>query len=123
MSAYERLLYCLVVYKQDECSFVSLRDIKRLLEVAGWFYSQEEELFPEMDALEDKKANPFNLGDLARDEVPTAPAPPYQQTDRPTTMANMRVSAITMFFFVGIAWVVPFDVLSLRSILGLYYCT
>ena len=34
---------------QDECSFVSLRDIQRLLDVADWFNRQGDQLFPAMD--------------------------------------------------------------------------
>ena len=28
---------------QDECSFVSLRDVERVLEVMSWFYRQSED--------------------------------------------------------------------------------
>jgi hypothetical protein len=37
---------------QDECSFVSLRDVERVLEVMSWFYRQSEDdtmLFQKMN--------------------------------------------------------------------------
>jgi len=34
---------------QEECSFVSLRDVKRVLDVMSWFYGQRELLFRLMD--------------------------------------------------------------------------
>ncbi|XP_061196022.1 E3 ubiquitin-protein ligase rnf213-alpha-like [Saccostrea echinata] len=37
---------------QDECSFVSLRDVERTLKVFGWFYNQTN-LFEEMDQIID----------------------------------------------------------------------
>jgi len=39
---------------QDECSFVSLRDVERVLTVMSWFYNQSDEngqLFADMDRL------------------------------------------------------------------------
>jgi len=42
----------IVFYTQDECSFVSLRDVERVLTVMAWFYNQSQEngeLFEEMD--------------------------------------------------------------------------
>ncbi|XP_067935230.1 E3 ubiquitin-protein ligase rnf213-alpha-like [Watersipora subatra] len=41
--------------QEDECSFVSLRDIQRTLDVTGWFFRQREYLFPAMDELETKQ--------------------------------------------------------------------
>lgn len=38
---------------QNECSFVSLRDVQRLLDVANWFYKQRRYLFPAMDDNDD----------------------------------------------------------------------
>ncbi|XP_067936897.1 E3 ubiquitin-protein ligase rnf213-alpha-like [Watersipora subatra] len=38
--------------QKDECSFVSLRDVQRALDVANWFYSQRNYLFPAMDHFE-----------------------------------------------------------------------
>ncbi|XP_067940326.1 E3 ubiquitin-protein ligase RNF213-like [Watersipora subatra] len=38
-------------YLHDECSFVSLRDVHRLLDVASWFYSKRTDFFPAMDKL------------------------------------------------------------------------
>jgi hypothetical protein len=35
--------YCLFFFLQDECSFVSLRDVERVLEVMSWFYRQSED--------------------------------------------------------------------------------
>ncbi|XP_078257452.1 E3 ubiquitin-protein ligase rnf213-alpha-like isoform X1 [Rhinoraja longicauda] len=32
--------------KEDECSFVSLRDVERCMKVLGWFYEHRELLFP-----------------------------------------------------------------------------
>jgi chorismate-pyruvate lyase len=46
------------MFFKDECSFVSLRDVERVLEVMTWFYRQTEEgLLSEenMDFDEDKK--------------------------------------------------------------------
>lgn len=40
-----------VILLQDECSFVSLRDIQRLLDVMAWFY-QQDLLFTRMMTLE-----------------------------------------------------------------------
>lgn len=37
---------------KDECSFVSLRDVARLLDVANWFYKHREDLFAGMDRQE-----------------------------------------------------------------------
>ena len=31
------------IFFKDECSFVSLRDVERVLEVMTWFYRQTEE--------------------------------------------------------------------------------
>jgi len=42
---------------QDECSFVSLRDVDRTLQVMMWFYDHEE-LFELMDDKADDEANP-----------------------------------------------------------------
>ena len=39
-----------VVFWQDECSFVSLRDVERTLSVFGWFYHQDN-IFEKMDQL------------------------------------------------------------------------
>ncbi len=36
---------------QGECSFVSLRDVERVLSVMAWFYRHREMLFPMMDRL------------------------------------------------------------------------
>ncbi|XP_067937583.1 E3 ubiquitin-protein ligase rnf213-alpha-like [Watersipora subatra] len=41
--------------QKDECSFVSLRDIHRILEVCSWFYAHRYEIFPAMDKLEDER--------------------------------------------------------------------
>lgn len=46
---------CLVIWfsfvnLQDECSFVSLRDVERTLSVFGWFYHQDN-IFEKMDQL------------------------------------------------------------------------
>lgn len=37
------------MYVQDECSFVSLRDVDRALSVMLWFYGQRDELFEKMN--------------------------------------------------------------------------
>ena len=39
---------------QDECSFVSLRDVERVLEVMAWFYEHGDELYDRMDDREEK---------------------------------------------------------------------
>ena len=36
---------------QDECSFVSLRDVERVLQVMMWFYRHREMLFTRMNKL------------------------------------------------------------------------
>ncbi len=36
-------------FSQDECSFVSLRDIERVMEVMVWFFEHGQELFQMMD--------------------------------------------------------------------------
>lgn len=41
----------LAKYLQDECSFVSLRDVERTLKVFGWMYNQTE-IFDAMDEVE-----------------------------------------------------------------------
>ena len=56
---------------QDECSFVSLRDVDRVLSVMSWFYGQSQDtrtLFDEMDGqLFDEDAN-IEENDLDEDE-------------------------------------------------------
>ena len=47
---------------QDECSFVSLRDIQRLLDVADWFHRQGNQLFPAMDEFHRSKSVQALLG-------------------------------------------------------------
>lgn len=48
---------------------MSLRDVQRLLEVAGWFYSQRGKLFHRMDALLQKRmTEPQNREDEADDK-------------------------------------------------------
>jgi hypothetical protein len=37
------IFYRLFFLLQDECSFVSLRDVERVLEVMSWFYRQSED--------------------------------------------------------------------------------
>ena len=36
-------MHYIVEYLQDECSFVSLRDVERVLQVMSWFYRQSED--------------------------------------------------------------------------------
>ncbi|KAF6032077.1 hypothetical protein EB796_009577 [Bugula neritina] len=60
--------------QKDECSFVSLRDIQRVLEVSRWFYSQRDHLFAAMDDLHDKRATGLAMevpdgGDLDEEEL------------------------------------------------------
>ncbi|XP_032900200.1 E3 ubiquitin-protein ligase rnf213-alpha-like isoform X1 [Amblyraja radiata] len=40
---------CYMRQKQDECSFVSLRDVERCMKVLAWFYEHRELLFPYPD--------------------------------------------------------------------------
>ena len=40
---------------QDECSFVSLREVSRLMHICSWFYEQRRALFPQMDKLMTKQ--------------------------------------------------------------------
>lgn len=51
LSAYEMLSLSTFFFFQDECSFVSLRDVERVLQVMSWFYKQslDSELFSLMD--------------------------------------------------------------------------
>ena len=37
------------VFVQDECSFVSLRDVERVLSVMAWFYHHKDVLYSLMD--------------------------------------------------------------------------
>lgn len=41
----------ILILLKDECSFVSLRDVERTLEVFGWMYNQTE-IFHAMDEVE-----------------------------------------------------------------------
>ncbi|XP_026120794.1 E3 ubiquitin-protein ligase rnf213-alpha-like [Carassius auratus] len=43
--------------RQDECSFVSLRDVERCMEVFGWFYINHEMFLSELDKFERGKTN------------------------------------------------------------------
>ena len=43
--------------QQDECSFVSLRDVDRALTVTSWFFQQAQDSGPLFDML-DEKLNP-----------------------------------------------------------------
>ena len=43
--------------QQDECSFVSLRDVERVLQVMVWFYNHREHLYDRMDTMEENKLN------------------------------------------------------------------
>ncbi len=46
------VIHCLVcTCSQGECSFVSLRDVERVLSVMAWFYRHRDMLFPMMDRL------------------------------------------------------------------------
>ena len=38
-----------IYHRQDECSFVSLRDVERVLCVMRWFYKHRGTLFPRVD--------------------------------------------------------------------------
>lgn len=48
---YIQLHHIYVSQLQDECSFVSLRDVQRLLDVAEWFYQQKDHLYTAMGQL------------------------------------------------------------------------
>ncbi|XP_016375895.1 E3 ubiquitin-protein ligase rnf213-alpha-like, partial [Sinocyclocheilus rhinocerous] len=43
--------------RQDECSFVSLRDVERCMQVFGWFYINHEMLLKELGEFESGKIN------------------------------------------------------------------
>ncbi|KAF4115229.1 hypothetical protein G5714_002718 [Onychostoma macrolepis] len=43
--------------RQDECSFVSLRDVERCMQVFDWFYKNHEMLLSELDKYESGKRN------------------------------------------------------------------
>lgn len=58
------------LFLQDECSFVSLRDVERVLDVMSWFYAKSignDMLFEqladdnndEIDAVDQPKVTPF----------------------------------------------------------------
>ncbi|XP_043084874.1 E3 ubiquitin-protein ligase rnf213-alpha-like isoform X2 [Puntigrus tetrazona] len=49
--------------RQDECSFVSLRDVERCMQVFGWFYKNHEMLLSELDKFESGKRNDQNQTD------------------------------------------------------------
>lgn len=77
-------------FTQDECSFVSLRDIQRVLEVSRWFYSQRDHLFAAMDDLHDKRATGLAMevpdgGDLDEEELLAA------QQEREDRLEKMKV--------------------------------
>ena len=38
------------MHLQDECSFVSLRDVERVMNVMLWFYQHKDSLFDLIDA-------------------------------------------------------------------------
>ena len=48
---------------QDECSFVSLRDVQRVLDVSNWFYLQRDHLFQAVDGREDEEMDDEVDGD------------------------------------------------------------
>ena len=60
---------------QDECSFVSLRDVDRVLSVTSWFYNQSQgdrTLFDEMDdrlEVDDRPEEGMYAGPESEDEV------------------------------------------------------
>ena len=56
----------LLIFIQDECSFVSLRDVQRLLDVANWFYKQRRYLFP---AIDDNDADELLLDEDEEEEM------------------------------------------------------
>ena len=62
------LTFCAAPYQcrpffQEECSFVSLRDVKRVLDVMTWFYERRNLLFHFMDELALKEMVPNSAND------------------------------------------------------------
>ena len=53
---------------QDECSFVSLRDVERAMNVMVWFYSRREVLNPLMDDQDEETDSDTEIDDSDDDE-------------------------------------------------------
>ncbi|XP_072256671.1 E3 ubiquitin-protein ligase RNF213 [Pyxicephalus adspersus] len=51
--------------KNDECSFVSLRDVERCIEVFKWFYNHHEKLLNHYSSSELRKASTYDVVDKA----------------------------------------------------------
>ena len=48
---------------QDECSFVSLRDVERGVQVLAWFYSKMDLFYPLIEKTKDSFRNPDDVSD------------------------------------------------------------
>nr|XP_022293483.1 E3 ubiquitin-protein ligase rnf213-alpha-like isoform X1 [Crassostrea virginica] len=69
--------------QKDECSFVSLRDVERVLEVMSWFYSQtqgETDLFDRMEDVETDSEEEDEEEELAEDMEMEDQIVPLHQT-------------------------------------------
>ena len=53
---------------QDECSFVSLRDVERAMNVMVWFYNRREVLNPLMDDQDEETDSDTEIDDSDDDE-------------------------------------------------------
>ena len=53
---------------QDECSFVSLRDVERAMNVMVWFYNHREVLNPLMDVQDEETDSDTEIDDSDDDE-------------------------------------------------------
>lgn len=47
---------------QDECSFVSLRDVERAVQVTSWFYKKMDLIMPLLDDEEENEDQPDVIG-------------------------------------------------------------
>ena len=48
-------------YLQDECSFVSLRDVERAVQVTSWFYSKMDLFLPLIKEFDEKNGIAMQL--------------------------------------------------------------
>lgn len=58
----------LSLFTQDECSFVSLRDVERAMNVMVWFYNHREVLNPLMDDQGEETDSDTEIDDSDDDE-------------------------------------------------------
>jgi hypothetical protein len=118
------IFYRLFFLLQDECSFVSLRDVERVLEVMSWFYRQSEDdtmLFQKMK--EDSEDSQTETDDESMEIFPPHQASLFRNEslkDKYTPVVNN----IHMIVWFGLVWSMMFNatfnnisVISWRSVL------